>query len=98
MTCFYNSSASKNKASRSALRTREADPAVRGGGVTPSRCPFIRPKRKFAITGRQTAAGCETMDGEAQAKALRLRMYVLCSKCARLIDLAEGNRPQLDVQ
>ena len=37
------------------------------------------------------------MDDEAQAKALRLRMYVLCSECARLIDLAEGNRPQRDV-
>jgi hypothetical protein len=24
-------------------------------------------------------------------------MYVLCSECARLIDLAEGNRPQRGV-
>ena len=31
------------------------------------------------------------MDRQAQAKALRLRMYVLCSECARLIDLADGN-------
>jgi hypothetical protein len=38
------------------------------------------------------------MDREAQAKALRLRMYVLCSECAHLIDLAEGNRPQRDVE
>jgi hypothetical protein len=38
------------------------------------------------------------VDGEAQAKALRLRMYVFCSECARLIDLAEGNRPQRDVE
>jgi hypothetical protein len=38
------------------------------------------------------------MDREAQAKALRLRMYVLCSECARLIDLAEGNRQQRDVE
>jgi hypothetical protein len=37
-------------------------------------------------------------DGEPQAKALRLRMYVLCSECAHLIDLAEGNRPQRDVE
>ena len=37
------------------------------------------------------------MDDDAQAKALRLRLYVLCSECARLIDLAEGNRPQRDV-
>ena len=38
------------------------------------------------------------MDCDAQAKALRLRMYVLCSQCARLIDLAEGNRQQRDVE
>ena len=38
------------------------------------------------------------MDREAQAKALRLRMYVLCSECAHLIDLAEGNWPQRDVE
>jgi hypothetical protein len=37
------------------------------------------------------------MDREAQAKRLRLRMYVLCSECARLIDLAEGTTPQRDV-
>jgi hypothetical protein len=37
-------------------------------------------------------------DGEPQAKALRLRMYVLCSECAHLIDLAEGNRPQRDIE
>lgn len=36
------------------------------------------------------------MDREAQA--LRLRMYVLCSECARLINLAEGNRQQRDVE
>jgi hypothetical protein len=35
---------------------------------------------------------------DAQAKALRLRMYVLCSECARLIDMAEGNRPRRDVE
>jgi hypothetical protein len=38
------------------------------------------------------------VDGQAQARALRLRMYVLCSECARLIDLAEGNRQQRDVE
>ena len=37
------------------------------------------------------------MDREAQAKGLRLRIYVLCSECARLIDLAEENPPQRDV-
>ena len=38
------------------------------------------------------------MDREAQAKALRLRLYVLCSECARLIDLAEGDWQQRDVE
>ena len=38
------------------------------------------------------------MDRDAQAKALRLRLYVLCSACARLIDLAEGSRQQRDVE
>jgi hypothetical protein len=33
-----------------------------------------------------------------QAKALRVRMYVLCSQCAYLIDLAEGNQPQRNVE
>jgi hypothetical protein len=36
------------------------------------------------------------MDREAQA--LRLRMYVLCSECARLIDIAESNRQQREVE
>jgi hypothetical protein len=38
------------------------------------------------------------VDGDAQAKALRLRLYVSCSECARLIDLAEGNRPARHVE
>ena len=37
-------------------------------------------------------------DDDAQAKALRLRMYVFCSVCARLIDLADGNRQQRNVE
>jgi hypothetical protein len=32
------------------------------------------------------------------AKALRLRMYFLCSEWAHLIDLAEGNRPRRHVE
>ena len=32
------------------------------------------------------------VDNDAQAKALRLRLYFSCSECARLIDLAEGQR------
>lgn len=38
------------------------------------------------------------MDRKAQAKALRLRLYVLCSEWARLIDLAEGNPPKRKVE
>jgi hypothetical protein len=38
------------------------------------------------------------LDREAQAKSLRLHMYVLRSECARLIDLAEGDRQQRDVE
>lgn len=33
------------------------------------------------------------VESDAQAKALRLRLYVSCSECARLIDLAKGQRP-----
>jgi hypothetical protein len=38
------------------------------------------------------------VDDDAQAKALRLRMYVLCAECARLIDLSEGNLPRRQVE
>jgi hypothetical protein len=38
------------------------------------------------------------MDRQAQAKMLRLTMYVICSECARLIDLADGKRPQRVVE
>jgi hypothetical protein len=38
------------------------------------------------------------VDRQSQAKTLRLRMYVLCSECARLIDLAEGRKPQRTVE
>ena len=37
------------------------------------------------------------MNRESYAKALRLRMYVLCSECARIIDIVEGNRQQRDL-
>jgi hypothetical protein len=43
-------------------------------------------------------AGYLAVDDDAQTKALRLRLYVLCSECARLIDLAEGSRPQRGVE
>lgn len=33
-----------------------------------------------------------------EAQAFRLRMYVLCSECAQLIDLAEGDRQQREVE
>jgi hypothetical protein len=38
------------------------------------------------------------VDRQAQARALRLRLYFLCSECARLIDLAEGSKPQRAVK
>ena len=38
------------------------------------------------------------MDRQAQGKMLRLTMYVICSECARLIDLADGNKPQRVVE
>jgi hypothetical protein len=38
------------------------------------------------------------MDADAQAKGLRLWLYVFCSECARHIDLAEGNRQQRHVE
>jgi len=38
------------------------------------------------------------VDSDAQAKALRLRLYVSCSECARLIDLAEGSRAARPVE
>ena len=48
--------------------------------------------------GEKAAVGFRTVDVDTQAKALRLRMYVLCSECARLIDLAEGNQQKRDVK
>jgi hypothetical protein len=38
------------------------------------------------------------MNEIAQAQGLRLQLYVSCSQCALLIDLAEGSRPQRDVE
>ena len=38
------------------------------------------------------------MNELAQAQALRLQLYVSCSQCALLIDLAEDSRPQRDVE
>ncbi len=38
------------------------------------------------------------MNVDAERKALRLRMYVLCSECARLIDLAKNKRPRREVE
>ena len=38
------------------------------------------------------------MNREAHAKTLRLRMYVLCSECARLIDLTDGRKPHRAVE
>jgi hypothetical protein len=38
------------------------------------------------------------MNEIAQAQGLRLQLYVSCSQCALLIDLAGGSRPQRDVE
>jgi hypothetical protein len=38
------------------------------------------------------------MNEIAQARALRLQLYVACSQCAHLIDLDEGSRPQREVE
>jgi hypothetical protein len=58
---------------------------------------FIRPKRKLCYSPELRGDSCSVNVG-AQAQALRLRMYVLCSECAHLIYLAEGNRPQRDIE
>ena len=50
------------------------------------------------MTLGQDRGGQEIVDNDAQAKALRLRLYVSCSECARLIDLAEGQRPARHVE
>jgi hypothetical protein len=42
--------------------------------------------------------GLLVVNREGQAKTLSFRMYVLCSECARLIDLAEGNQQQREVE
>jgi len=36
--------------------------------------------------------GRGAVEADSQSKALRLGLYVSCSECARLIDLAEGNQ------
>ena len=38
------------------------------------------------------------MKREAHAKTLPLRMYVICSECARLIDLDNSRKPQRKVE
>jgi hypothetical protein len=58
---------------------------------------FIRQNGNYAIHRSCGGLACSVNVG-AQAQALRLRMYVLCSECAHLIYLAEGNRPQRDIE
>jgi excisionase family DNA binding protein len=57
-----------------------------------------QPRNGSVLCEERAAAGCKIVDVDAQAKALRPRMYFLCSECARLIDLAEGNRPRRHVE
>ena len=66
--------------------------------LLPSVIIFVAAGIVLSIGRSRATAGYLTVDDDAQAKALRLRMYVLCPECARLIDLAEGNRPQRDVE
>jgi hypothetical protein len=66
--------------------------------TVPSRCRNSNGEFRRWSECAPSTAGCRTVDVDAQAKALRLRMYVLCSECARLIDIAEGNRPQREVE
>ena len=53
------------------------------------RISFVIPPRKRSAKP-STAVEGGVVDGQAQAKALRLRMYLRCSECARLIDLDDG--------
>src|SRR5438128_11621354 len=56
-------------------------------------------KAQFSFTFRMVVEG--SARPAPLSGALRrgcLRMYVLCSECAHLIDLAEGNRPRRDVE
>ena len=64
---------------------------MRGNGEASSGGPEI------VLSTSQGALG-KPLDEDAQAKALRLRMYVLCPECARLIDVAEGNLPRRHVE
>jgi hypothetical protein len=50
------------------------------------------------MDGPDRGGGCGVVDHQDQAKTLRLRMYVICSECARLIDLADDTKPQRAVE
>lgn len=86
-----------NSIQRPPNRLRAA-PRYEAATLLSSRGLIHTPETEVRYYGGQTAAGVRDLDRQAQAKSLRLRMYVLCSECARPIDLAEGNRPQRDVE
>jgi len=46
----------------------------------------------------EAVVGDGAVDSDAQAKALRLRLYFSCPECARLIDLAEGNQQHRHIE
>jgi hypothetical protein len=83
------------------------------GGLAPGSCvdqaAIHAPRPRASQAARALAGVLSTrgqnrggvrrgVDNDAQAKALRLRLYVSCSECARLIDLAEGQRPARHVE
>jgi hypothetical protein len=63
------------------------------GSKTPKQMP--NQSRPTKIRDKAEACG---VNRQGQERALRLRLYVLGSECASLIDLAEGNRQQREVE
>jgi hypothetical protein len=96
MTCFYASVFPS-----AATSAHVAKPVAQlSNPKLPSRC-LHKPETDGVQSrsgSRKPLRGRGTLNRKAQAKALRLRLYVLCSECARLIDLAEGNPPKREVE
>jgi hypothetical protein len=87
-TPMAKAAAKAARAARATCGLAQSEPAALRSG-------FIRPKQKVGQhrwRRSQQQAG-RTVDLDAQAKALRLRLYVLCSECAHLIDLTQGIGP-----
>jgi hypothetical protein len=78
------------------LRTVWGPLRLEAGSAGPRSCRFPPFGRPAPAPSAEMVIG--STGREAQAKTLRLRMYFLCSECAHLIDLAEDNRPQRDIE